>query len=947
VLVGRETECARIDRLLADASAGASGAVVLTGEPGIGKSALCAWAAARVDGMRVLSARGVASEADLPFAGLAELCAGELDRLGSLPEPQARALDGALARRVVRPGDRFAIGAAVLSLLAVAGDGEPVLVVVDDAQWLDASSADALLFAARRLRSEGVAMLIATLPGTAFDAERNGLSCVTLGGLDASAAQTLLEAAHGALPAHVARLLADRSEGNPLALLEVPRLLSRAQLAGQQPIDEPLPTGPTLERALLQRVSGLPAKTRRGLLVAAASSGELVQPVIDAVGVLELDRSVFDAAEHAGVLAIGGERLQFRHPLLRSAIYHAASGPARRAAHGALARATSGEPRAWHLAQATVGVDEAVAAMLEDAGLEARRRGAPAAAAAALERAARLSPASGARVRRLTGAARDAYLAGRPAFALELLDEALSATRDPHARADAQHLRGRILLLQGHANAAYQLLADEAQRVRDIEPGRATVMLAEAALDCISGGEIRTAVAVAQEARDLARAADPAAAACAVSVLASALALNGKRRDAAALLDRCVPLLGAADPLGEASELVANAAQSCSWVERGDLAAQLLDRLITSARAASAPTTLPYSLAFRAELNLRTGRWALAAAQAQEAVELAHEMGQDAVAAMALCFLARITAAAGDEQRCRDIVARGLSLVDEYGVELGRAYLDSALGLLELGLGRTEPAIRHLESVEDFAEQRALAEPNIVHWQADLIEAYIRAGKADAAQHRLAAFERQALETGGRWALGTAARCRGLLADNNESDARFAASIEQLQALPAPFEIARTYLCQGERLRRAGRRIDARHFLSLASERFDQLGATPWTKRAHRELRATGATARRRGHDVDRDQLTAHELQVALTVAGGASNREAAAALFLSPKTIEFHLARIYRKLGVRTRTELAALAATRGWLHGGAAPMSARRGDPEVDSGTAGLAKVGTSGER
>jgi DNA-binding CsgD family transcriptional regulator len=481
-------------------------------------------------------------------------------------------------------------------------------------------------------------------------------------------------------------------------------------------------------------------------------------------------------------------------------------------------------------------------------------------------------------------------------------------------------------VLQGHADAAYRLLADEAQRVRDIEPRRASVMLAEATLDCISRGEIGTAVTVAQEACDLARQADPAAEAFANSVLASALALHGKRRDAVALLDRCVPLLREADPLSEASTLVANAAEACTWVERDDLAAQLLDRLITSARRASAPTTLPCPLAFSAELNLRTGRWALAAAQAQEAVELAHEMRQDAMTAMALCILARLAAAAGEEQRCRDIVARGLSLVDEYGIELGRPYLDSALGLLELGLGRTESAIRHLESVENFAEQRALAEPNVVHWQADLIEAYIHAGKVDAAQDRLAAFERQALDSAGRWALGTAARCRGLLADKNEADACFAASIEQLQALPAPFEVARTYLCHGERLRRAGFRTDARPPLQRAIDGFDHLGAMPWAQRARVELRATGATPRRRGDDVDRDQLTAHEIQVALSVAGGASNREAAAALFLSPKTIEFHLARIYRKLGVRTRTELAALAATRGWLHGGAGPNSVTR---------------------
>lgn len=376
-------------------------------------------------------------------------------------------------------------------------------------------------------------------------------------------------------------------------------------------------------------------------------------------------------------------------------------------------------------------------------------------------------------------------------------------------------------------------------------------------------------------------------------------------------------MLRGADPLGEAAELVANAAQSCSWIERYDVAAQLLDRLIGSARAASAPTRLPFPLAFRAEINLRHGRWALATAQGEEVVQLGHEMRQDVVTGIALHLLARLAAAAGEERRCGEIAGRIRALADKYDLELGLVYLDSALGLLELGLGRIESAIRHLESVRDFAERHALAEPNIVHWQPDLVEAYVRAGDRDAAQEALATFERQARDTRGRWSLGTSARCRALLADEPDADADFAAALDQLEGLPSPFDVARTHLCHGERLRRAGRRTDARRALRQALGGFDRLGATPWTKRTQVELRATGGVARRRSDRSNRDQLTAHELQVALIVANGASNREAAAALFLSPKTIEFHLAHIYRKLGVRTRTQLAAVAAKRGWLAG------------------------------
>jgi predicted ATPase len=377
-----------------------------------------------------------------------------------LPAPQARALQAVLARRDAPSADRFAIGAAVLSLLAAGSERNSTLVVVDDGQWLDASSADALLFAARRMRREGVAVLVATRPGGAFDSERTGLPRLTIGGLDPRSARTLLAAIHGELPSEVISTVVDGTHGNPLALVEVPRLLSDAQLAGEEPIDEPLPPGARLERALLGQVSDLPASTRQGLLVAAASGTERLQPVLDALGVLGLGAGALDAAEETSVLVIAGERFGFRHPLLRSAIYHAAPSPARRAAHAALARATSGEAQAWHLAQATVGEDETVAARVETVALEARGRGALAAAAAALERAARLSEDRDARVRRLTEAARDAYVSGRADSAMRMLDRAVEESLGDVQPPDVEHVRGRILMFQGRAHAAFQGLCE-------------------------------------------------------------------------------------------------------------------------------------------------------------------------------------------------------------------------------------------------------------------------------------------------------------------------------------------------------------------------------------------------------------------------------------------------------------------------------------------------------
>ena len=314
---------------------------------------------------------------------------------------------------------------------------------------------------------------------------------------------------------------------------------------------------------------------------------------------------------------------------------------------------------------------------------------------------------------------------------------------------------------------------------------------------------------------------------------------------------------------------------------------------------------------------MRVGRWRVAAAGFDEAARLGEETDRSAFTAYALECLARLAAATGDEQGCRDHAARAISLIDEHRNELGRLYVHSARGLLELGLGRMDAAIRQLELARDLAESHGLGEPNVVHWQADLAEAYVRAGRLDAAHETIAVLERQATRTGGRWALGTAARCRGLLADAPDDEACFPTALEHLGAVKAPFEIARTHLCRGERLRRAGRRTDAREALRLAVEGFRQLGAKPWATRGQAELRATGETVRRRRNRSRVEELTAHELQVALIVAGGASNREAAAALFLSPKTIEFHLAHIYRKLDVRSRTQLAAHAAKRGWLDG------------------------------
>ena len=927
-LVGREAECARIAELLAVARDERSGVLIVSGEPGIGKSALCAWAAEQAAGMRMLSVTGVECEADLPFAGLASLCGPELARVATLPVPQARALDAALARADPAPVDRLSIGAAVLSLLAAAATDGPMLVIVDDAQWLDEASAHALRFAARRLSVEGIAMLIATRPGSAFDLDGNGLSALAVEPLDEVASRRLLAAEHGSLAAPVVELLVAHSAGNPLALIEAPRALSDAQRAGAEAIQGPVPIGHALAAALLLRVAPLPAETRHALLVASATTSNRVAPVLAALTELGLDPSALEPAERSAVIAVDAERLEMRHPLLRSAIYRDADGPSRRAVHAALARVTDGNERAWHLGQAAVGEDEAAAAELEAAGLRARARGALAAASAALAFAARLSPPGEGRTRRLTEAARDAQVAGHPATAERLLDAALAQGPDPLTRADIQHLRGRVLVLQGKNEAASHVLVTEAARVRETAPARAAAMLADACLEAMLSADVGRAIALARDACSIAPATDPGTVVFASTMLAGALVVEGNRAEASQLLDGVLPALRAADPLTEAGQLVSFAAQCYFWLERYEVAAELLTALTSTARRNSAPAALLLPLTCHGELELRRGRWTAAAAEFEEAAYLSAELAEPVYAAYPLECLARLTAATGEEWRCRDYIARATRLVERHHNEFGRLYIHSALGLLELGLGRPKAAIEALEQAAQLVARNGIGEPNIVHWQPDLIEAYAVSGRRTAALAAMAELERQAERTDGLWVRGTLARCRGLLAAANDALAHFHESAELLEAANFPFELARTHLFRGAHARRDGRRRDARIDLQAAATCFDAIGAVPWSSRAYAELRASGVSRRRHADHATRVELTAHELRVARMVAEGASNREAAAALFLSPKTVEYHLGNIYRKLGVRRRAELAAVASAHGWFEPSAQP-DVLLGDP------------------
>ncbi len=909
MLVGRDVECERIDRLLDEARRGRSGALVLRGEPGIGKSTLCAHAVARADGMTVLRAHGIESEAELPFAALADLLRPLLEHLGDIPLPQAAALEAAFALGPPAAGDPFTTCAATLSLLAAAAEDGPVLVVVDDAHWLDHSSAQALLFAARRLDAEGIVVLVATRDGEATPFDGAGLHELLLSGLDHdSAALVLNTSADTAIEPEVAERLISATGGNPLALLEAPVLLSAGQLGGVEHLDEPLPTSEGLEQAFLRRVRQLPDETQRGLLVAATSGSMDFDSISAAISGAGVDPAALDAAERAGLVVVEGNRFDFQHPLLRSAVYHSAPAAMRRAAHEAVAKGLGSDRRAWHLAAAAPAPDAAVAAELKATAQAARARGGHAEAAAALEQAARLTVGSEERARLLRSAADEARRSGQAARSLVLLDEALAATASPRLRARIQHLRGVVEMWRGAPLTAYEHLIEEAAHVEEEDPAKAAWMLTDAGWACFMGGEIAAGRAASERAFALTDGSGGLAEILATALFGIALLLSGQREQAEPLLRRYEPMLDDSEFLGRSYAVVWPAAQALVWLEQHGKARHVFTRVIERARTESTPSLLPYVLTGLAELDFRTGAWPQAYANASEAVRLADETEQPAALAFALAVLGRIEAAQGRQDECASHVTRAVGLV-ALGVGAVAAFAGAAAGLLELGLGRSEDAIGHLDQVARRVREHGLGEPTVIQWAPDLIEAYVRAGRRDDAKAALASFEREATASGSMWAAAAAARCRGLLATDEEFEGEFARAIELHDRLPSPFEKARTELCLGERLRRARRRSEARTHLRSALERFERLGASPWAERAQSELRASGETLRRREAGAV-EELTPQELQVAMLVAEGATNREAGAALFLSPKTIEAHLGRIYRKLHVRSRTELAALAA-------------------------------------
>jgi DNA-binding CsgD family transcriptional regulator len=912
MLLGRDRERGAIDRRLENARRGRGSSLALVGEPGIGKTALLDDAAGRADGIVVLRARGIESEAQVPFAGLLELLRPALGLLDRIPPPQASALAGALALQPARSHDRFAVGAATLSLIAAYAEQAPLALLLDDVHWLDESTAGALLFAVRRLAADPVAAILVARAGEPSLLDGSGLEVLHLSGLDRNAAAALLaREARGHVDADVADRLYRATAGNPLALIEFAP--EAAQLAGAPVIEGPLPVSTRLTDAFLRRHGALPERTRRALLLAAASDVGEAAVLARAAALIGADLADLEPAEAAGLIMLSGGRIEFRHPLARSAIYGDAPRGQRREAHRALADALpdrDADRRAWHLAEAAVGPDDAAASALEQAGARARERSAYAVAAAAFERAARLAPDDGRRAGLLFAAADTSWLAGLADRAVSLLEEAVVCASDPLLLMRIEHLRGHAATRRGPVMEGYAILVRAAAQGRALDPDRAIVMLAEAVNAAFYAGNAVEMLRAADRTADLVST-DPGGAAAFFATIAQGMALvfAGRGDIGAGDIRQAVDIFAASPSMRTDPRLLAWAAMGALWLRQGEWGRALIDRALEAARAASALGVLPFLLTHVALDQATTDRWARAGAGYEEAIGLARETSQHTDLAFALAGLARLEARQGRDDACRAHAAEARALCRELGVHLCEIWTIAALGDLELGLGRPEAALNHYLEQEALLQKLGIGDADLSP-AAEMVEAYLRLERPQEAEPRADAFEARARAKGQPWSLARTARCRGLLAAEGAMERDFEEAVRLHAHTPDVFEAARTRLAYGARLRRARKRVRAREELRMALDVFDRLGAAPWSDQARTELSATGETARKRDPSTLND-LTPQELQIGLLLAQGRTTREAAAALFLSPKTIEYHLRNAYRKLGIHSREELAAAFAT------------------------------------
>lgn len=907
MLYGRDLELALIGELLDGARESRSGALIIRGEPGVGKSALLESAREQAADMVVLSSCGIEAETRLPFAGLHLAVRPILHHIDDLPGPQAAALRGALGMSAGESDKRFLVSLAALTLLADAGERQPLLCLIDDAHWLDDPSAEALAFVARRLQAERIVMLFAAREGEPRRFDAPGLPVLRLGGLDDGPAGELVDRSAGVpLPSEIRDRLVVQTGGNPLALLELSSTLSPGQLSGTEPLPAPIPVSARVESAFLARLRQLPEDTQTLLLVAAADDTGVLTTVLRAAARLGAAAKALDAAEESGLAHVRGPELELRHPLVRSALYHAAPLSRRQVVHRALADVLDGDAdadrRAWHRAAASIEPDASVVAELDRAAERARRRSAFAAGSVASERAAALTEDEHERAQRLAAAGEDAWQGGHIPRARMLLERARPLTADPVERADITRLLGLIEMTNGVPALACRDLIRAAREVAALDGGRALHLLSIASVSAIYAGDRESFAEVAGLARNLSLHDTPVVHALVPLLLGLDAHFRGDFGAGAELFRTAL-----AQEIEHGEDILAS---DPAWLFFAGRAAVYLgdDKGIAEgARSAAARArgngllgVLSHILPRLGYAELWAGRWASALANAKEGLELGRELDEHYLVAHQLAVLALVAAHRGDEEECRSWATEAQEMASARGFVLLAEYAAWALTVLELGLGRTEAAFRRARGITVTLVS--------LLGTLDRIEAAIRAGERESARDWLASFQPWAASNQVAWAQAIAHHCGALVADNQaEAEREFHQAIALHAVATRPFERARTELAFGEFLRRSRRRVEAREHLRAALDQFETLGARLWAERARVELRASGQTARR-GDFSTREELTPQEIQIARFVAQGLSNREVAAQLFLSPRTIDFHLRNVYRKLDVTSRMQLANL---------------------------------------
>jgi DNA-binding CsgD family transcriptional regulator len=905
-----------IDELLDGARAGRGGGLLLSGEPGIGKSTLLAYARDRAPDARVLAASGAAAETGLGYGVLQQLLRDVRDLTGRLPRPQADALAVALGERDGDPPDPFLVSLAALSLLSEAAAGQTTLCLVDDLHWADQPSAGALSFAARRVAAEPVVLLASSRDRPR---EQTALPVRVVAGLDPAAACAFLDERFAMAPA-VRDALIGAAAGNPLALTELSEHLTAAQLAGTAPLPDPLPLPGELERVFAARITELEPRARTMALVCAAAGSADLVTILRAAAALGVPGDALD--ELGGLVRADAATVVFRHPLVRSAAYYAATAGDRRAAHRALAEglAPASDRRAWHLAAAATGPDEAAAGALESSAERTLRRSGYAAAADALERAARLSASPHGQLRRLAAAADAAWRGGDAARTAALLDRAerIGARGAPSSAHEAgvglrlRYLRGLIELRSGTPGDGLSILVPAASQALTADPHLAVAMLAAAGECAFQAGDSQASQEVARLMAKLPADTDPRDVLLAGLYRSVSPITAGQRpgpRDIA--LDELERI---DDP-----DLLARAGGMAYGLGEFALARRLRRDAVARARALGAAGTLAWALRSLTMDELSYDRYAWAEAYGTEGEQLAAETGQPNLACQHRALLAQVAAARGAAEQARRLAADVLAESAGRGLRGTAAIARTALVQVELAAGRPDEALTHLEKLWSPATVRGLAR----HVIPDLVEAAVRSGRDSLAAERLPAYLTWASGAGTPEAHALAARCRALLADPADADELFAEALRWHAETDRPLETARTALLYGEHLRRTRRRVVAREQLRSALDTFTSIGAGLWAARAEAELRATGESVRSRASESSPSavtsrsaaaspsaaaSLTAQELQVARLVSEGLTNRDVAAQLFISPRTVDHHLRGVYRKLGISTRTELARL---------------------------------------